>query len=550
MSAFAYGEPLGREPKWREGERPPVAGIPSSPQVSVPTRFAFAGVALLVALTTGLGSSFTNALLPQVQGQYHLTPSQGAWISAAYLFGNLPSNLLLFKARQQIGLRVFAPWGAAAYVVVIAAHGLASDFRELFVIQMILGFVTTPLITVSVIYMRQALVPMYLWRGLLIGLGLTQLGTPLAGIIGPTMLNIGDHRIFYVFQTGLALCSLAAILTLRLPIGIRQRLLGPRDILTFVLLAPAFALIVSVLNQGTIQWWTEARWIAFALIAAVLLIAAAVLNEINRANQLLKLGWLASWESIRFALTALILRIISSGQEQGAIKLQRVLGQNADQLSGLFAVILAGQIVGVAISALTLNTRRLVAQVLGATGFIIAASMLSRHDTSMIAPHDVMLSQFLLSVGLGLFLGPLLVANNSRALSRSPDHLVSAVILFVMCQGFGTLIGNAGFSTYEHFRQNDYAALIGDNIDPTDPVVAQRLAAQATVYSGVLTDVGLRKAEGSAALLKSAQVEATVRAHNDIYSIVGLIGGLAAALLSMIGWLKAKATRGEEGKAI
>ena len=550
MSTGTFGETLGKEPDWREGERPPVAGIPSAPPISIATRCAFASVGLLVAITVGLGSSYVNVLLPQVEGQYGLTPSQGAWVTAAYLFGNLPSNLLLFKARQHIGLRSFALAGASAYILIIAAHALVDTFDELFAVQMVLGFVTTPLITISVIYMRQALVPMYMWRGLLIGLGLTQLGMPLAGIIAPPLLNIGDHNVFYIFQGGLALCSLAALLTLRLPPSTRQRLLEAKDFLTFALLAPAFALLVAVLTHGTIEWWTNARWMAFALIGAIILITGAVVNEICRENQLLKLGWLWSWQSIRFAATAIILRIIASGQEVGAIKLQRVLGQSSDQLQGLYAVILLGQIIGVAASALTLNSKRLIAQVTVATVFIAVASLLSRNDTSMIRPHNIMLPQLLLSIGLGMFLGPLLVANNTRAFMKGPDHIVSAVILFVICQGMGTLIGTAGFGTYEHFRQNAYSTLIAADIDPTDPVVANRLRGQSSPYTSTITDIGVRKAAGGAVLARSVQTEAVVRAHNDIFSIVGLIGAAMLAWLSLIGRVRAKAVKGQKGETI
>ena len=477
-------------------------------------------------------------------------PSQGAWISAAYLFGNLPSNLLLFKTRQQIGLRPFALGGAVCYIVVIAAHALATSFEELFAVQMALGFVTTPLITVSVIYMRQALIPRYLWRGLLIGLGLTQLGMPLVGILGPPLLDLGDHRVFNILQSGLGVLVLAALLTLRLPPSTRQRLLEREDFITFSLLAPAFALIVAVLTQSVIQWWSNARWMAPALIVAILLIAGAILNERRRENQLLKLDWIGSAHSVRFVLIALTLRIISSGQEIGAIKLQRVLGQDVDQLQSLFAVLLLGQITGFTLSALTLNSKRLVWQVVGATLLIVTASLLTRNDTSQIALHDIFGPQFLLSFGLGLFIGPLLVINNSRAIAASPQHIVPAVILFVISQGFGSLIGTAGFATYEQFRQNDHVAAIASYVDPTDFVVAQRLEQQPRIYSGVQTNPSLRKAAGGAVLGRSVEVEAVVRAHNDIYSLVGIIGALVIAALFFIGLAKARASEGQEAKPL
>jgi hypothetical protein len=47
-----------------------------------------------VALLNG----FITANLPLIQGEYGLTPSEAAWLPAAYVMANVSSNLILFKA--------------------------------------------------------------------------------------------------------------------------------------------------------------------------------------------------------------------------------------------------------------------------------------------------------------------------------------------------------------------------------------------------------------------------------------------------------------------
>ncbi|MGM4913374.1 hypothetical protein [Rhizobium sp. 768_B6_N1_8] len=74
----------------------------------------------------GLGNATALANLPQIQGELGLTPIEGAWLPAAWVKVNVSSNLILFKCRQQFGIRRFAELGLMAYVLAtvlqLAAH--------------------------------------------------------------------------------------------------------------------------------------------------------------------------------------------------------------------------------------------------------------------------------------------------------------------------------------------------------------------------------------------------------------------------------------------
>ena len=62
-----------------------------------------------------------------------------------------------------------------------------------------------------------------------------------------------------------------------------------------------------------------------------------------------------------------------------------------------------------------------------------------------------------------------------------------------------------------------------------DPAVAQRLAMQQGALAGVLPDSRLRAAQGAAQLGQVVRREASVRAFNDVF---GVIGVLALAFLA------------------
>ena len=77
---------------------------------------------MFVALSASLSNGFIIANLPLIQGEYGLTPSEVAWIPAAYVMANVSANLILFKARQQYGLRLFSEIGLLIFIVVLVLH--------------------------------------------------------------------------------------------------------------------------------------------------------------------------------------------------------------------------------------------------------------------------------------------------------------------------------------------------------------------------------------------------------------------------------------------
>ncbi|MGK3627511.1 MFS transporter, partial [Acinetobacter sp. A11] len=94
---------LETPPDWTPEEQPTLPGSPAAIAHSVPKRFIYFFIGLFIALSASLSNGFITANLPLIQGEYGLTPSEAAWLPAAYVMANVSSNLILFKARQQYG---------------------------------------------------------------------------------------------------------------------------------------------------------------------------------------------------------------------------------------------------------------------------------------------------------------------------------------------------------------------------------------------------------------------------------------------------------------
>ena len=245
---------LEQPPNWTADERPTIPGSPGTPYHRPSVRAAYAVVGILVGIPGGLGNALVSANLPQIQGHLGLTPSEGAWLPAAYVMVNVTSNLILFKCRQQFGIRRFVELGIFAYVLVTLLHVLVDDYSTALFARAVSGFAAAPMSALGILYLLQAFPKAKMGAGLCIGMAVSQLGIPLAWMISPGLLDIGDWRGLYLFDLGMALCSMAAVVILKLPVGVRIKVLEPLDFVTFALLAPAVALIGAVLAQGRIQW--------------------------------------------------------------------------------------------------------------------------------------------------------------------------------------------------------------------------------------------------------------------------------------------------------
>lgn len=521
---------LAPVPRWEPHERPTMPGSPAILVHPMRLRIAYACIAVLVGITGGLGNALFIANLPSIQGDLGLTPSQAAWLPASYFMVNVSANLLLIKVRQQYGLRRFAEIGLTLYALLTIAHVFVTGLEMAVFVRAASGLAAATTSSLGLLYMLQAFGKAGLPKGVIFGFGVSQLGTPLAWLMSPALLDMGEWHRLYVFESGLALCSLAAVVVLKLPVGERTKVFEPLDFLTFALLAPALALIAAVLAQGRILWWTEQPWLGYALIAALLLISAAFMIEHHRRNPLLHTRWLGTAEMLRFAFGALALRLLLSEQTYGAVGLLQTLGMGTEQLRPLYAVILLGLTMGIAGSALTFSPSMAFPQILLSLGLIMIASFLDIDATNLTRPHDMFLSQGMLAFASGMFLGPLLITGIGRAMRNGPNYLVTFIVLFTMTQSLGGLAAPALFGTYQVMREKYHSAHLTEQVVPGDSRIAGRLRAQNQALTPRQNDAQLRQAMSAAQLSQVITREANVLAFNDVFRLIGMLS------VGVFGW--------------
>jgi MFS family permease len=503
-----------------------MAGSASTPWHPPWIRSAYAGVAVLVGVTGGLGNALIFVNLPSIQGSLGLTPAEGAWLPAAYIMSNITSNLLVYKFRQQYGMRLFTEIGLGLYAVVALLHLLVSGFEMAIMVRAASGFASAATSTLAVLYMLQALPKQYTGQMLVVGIGTLLLATPLAWIISPSLLEFGEWHNLYAFEAGLALVSFAAVVVLKLPPGVHIKVFERLDFVTFALMAPAVAMIVAVLAQGYSRWWFDTPWLGYLLIAALVLLAISLFIEHYRRTPLFQTRWLINGATMRFLFGAFLIRFLTSEQTFGAVGLLRTLGMGPDQMQVLFVTILVGTICGIATSAITFGPKTMIPQILISILLLGIGGFLDYGRSSLDRPHDFLVSQFLVAFGAGMFMGPLILVGVMQALKYGADHIITFVIMISMTQNLGGFAGSAFFSTYQLHREHTYSTEIVANLNPTQGVVAQRLKQQRQFYGSTIADPALRGAQGIAQLAQVARREANVRAYNDVFALSGIIAML------------------------
>jgi MFS family permease len=518
-------------------EVPVLPGSPGTVEHRTRHRIAYGIISVLLGLTGGFGNALISANTYTLQGALGLDPAQIAWLPTVYVMTNVSINLLMIKFRQQFGLRPFAIYFLSIYAILTFGHLFVHGFASAIVVRAASGAAGAAVSSLALYYMMQALPGRWRLKAVVLGIGVPQCATPLARLFSPDLLAMSQWRTLYLFELGLALMSLAAVAWLRLPPTNRQKAFEPLDFVTFVLFAGATALFAAVLGLGRIVWWTESRWIGWALIAAIPMLAAALLIEHHRANPLLNTRWLGSADIVRFTIVTIMARIVLSEQTFAAVGLLTVLGQNNDQLVPFFTIIFVASVVGVVASAVLLNVQKLAHPVMLAIGIVAVAAFADSYSTSLTRAPQLYVTQALIAFSATFFLGPSLLFGMTRALQAGTGHIISFIALFGIINGIGGLGGTALLGTYQTIREKANSAAIVQTIDPTDPIVAQRLQAGGAAVARVVGDPALRQAEGAAILSQTATREANILAYADVFRLVAV---LAAATFGYLFFLLAR----------
>ncbi|SDF95974.1 MULTISPECIES: MFS transporter [unclassified Duganella] len=514
---------------WQPHERPTLPGSPSNPHHSFPKRIAFLVVGFIVAITGGLGNALVSVNLLYAQGSLGVYLTEIQWLPAAYVMTNVTMNLLLVKFRQQYGLRLFTELFLVLYALVTVAHLFVHGLGSAIAVRAAHGMSGAALTTLGLYYTLQAFPAQHRLKGAVLGIGFSQLAIPMARLFSSDLMEIGEWRGLYFFELGLALVSLACVLWLKLPPGDRIKVFEKMDFLTFGLFAPGVALLSAVLALGRTVWWLEAPWVGYALAGSIVLIAAALAVEHNRARPLINTRWLSNANMARLALSVLLIRVVQS-EASGTVGFMQALGLNNDQMMLLWWIVMFGAVAGMVISALTITPARGTAQLLFSLAVMAIGAFMDSHASNLTRPHELYLSQFLLAFGGAMFVGPTFISGFGAVIA-APNNLISFSVMFSITQTLGSLLGTALTGTFQVWREKYHSSILVEHLTLLDPQVAAR------IQSG-----------GLASLSGAATREANILAYNDLFFAITVLALVTMAwLLARWLWTECVVCQGKAG---
>lgn len=507
-------------------ERPVIPGSPYNPEHPTWRMWAYGAIGILAGLTGGLGNALVSANISYFQGTLGLTAEEAAWIPAAYATTYICANLILVKFRQEFGLQLFLKLVLVGYIGATLMHLLVHGFWSAMLVRAVSGLAAAGLSTLGVLTWFQAMPNPKRIHGIMIGVSVPQLATPLARVLAPSLLEWGDWRMAYMFELGLALLTLAAVLTLPLPPSERGKVFERTDFVTIALMVPGVGLLCSVLALGRTDWWLERAWLGWALIGSLILIAIAITIEHRRARPLLMTRFIGQWPILRIAAVAFCVRIILAEQTYASVGLLSALGYGTEQFRTLYIIVTLASIAGLLAAIFGTRAESPARPIQIACLLIVVAAILDSEATSLTGPAQLYFSQALVGFAALLFIGPAMVIGLSRALLQGPQFFISWLVVFLATQNLGGLVGSALFGTLQTIREKFHSNILVQQVVLDNPTDAARLAGTSQQVAGVVGDPTLRTAEGAALLGQRVTREANILAYNDVFLVIAVLAFL------------------------
>ncbi|GLQ10972.1 MFS transporter [Devosia yakushimensis] len=507
-------------------------GMPPFVPKSLPWNVIYVISSIVLGITQGLGLNLVTANLTGLQASFGATATEMAWLPTVYFATNMTGTIVMFKIRSQFGMRRFAELGIIVYALIVLAHLFVHDLQSAIWVRAIMGIAAAPLSTLAFFYMLEWLPPAKKMSiGLCFGMLGSSLSLPLARVISPDLLALGDWQGLYMVEAGLALVSLAIVFLVPLVPPPRAKVFDKDDLVSLPLMAAGFAAMAIVLGMGRVYWWLEAPWIGVLLAIGIGSLVSFCLVELHRKNPIIDLRWLFSRDMLIFAGSLIVLRLLLSEQSVGVFGLFTVLNLQNDQLIGLFGLVGVATFAATAGLSMVMKPNRVPIFHLIALVLIAIAAWMDSQSTVLSRPEQFYISQALIGIATGLFLPPAMLHGFLRALARGPQYILSFLTVFLTTQSLGGLLGSAIFGTFVTVREQFHSNVIAQGITLLDPLVAQRVQAYGGAYARVLTDPAQRDAKGLALLGQSASQQANVLAYNDLFLLIFAATLVAIAVL-------------------
>ena len=503
---------------------------PDEQPVSLKTGIAVGG-ALIGAFMAVLNIQVTNSSLPDIEGGIGTGGVNGAWISTAYLIGEIIVIPMTDFLSRVFTVRRFLIANTVLFLLLSAACGQAHSLSEMIILRGLQGFfggVLIPLaFTIIVIMLPPSKRPM--------GFAGFSITATFAPAIGPTIGgwltdNYGWPTIFYMnLVPGVVMLS---ALIYGLPKSQpRYNLFVRGDWVGIAMMAVGLATFQTVLDDGNVYDWFGSPFIVrLSLISAVSLIAF-VIWELRRKDPLIQFRLLGRRN---FGFGTLANVMVGFALYGSSYLLPQYLavsqGFSAQQSGEVMAWTGLPQLV--IIPFVPLLMRRFDSRYLVGFGLVVfaASCFINLYIDQNYAAPQLFVPDVIRAFGQALVMTPL---SAIAMVGIAAAEAGAASGLFNMLRNLGGAIGVAAIETFFTKREQYHSFIINQHVSLFEPATRSRLddLQQYFMAHGFPDPAGaLHRA--LIAVGQTVRGQATLMGYADCFGMIGAV--LIAAALSIM----------------
>ncbi|PAF44807.1 MFS transporter [Helicobacter sp. 11S02596-1] len=495
---------------FRPNEMPMFWGSLGRPELPPKIRLLYAFGWIVVLFAAGLQNNLVIANIYEVQGNLGLTPAEGTIVTASYYMGYAWMSVVLFKMRQQFGMKVFFSFALCILVVIHGIQMIYEDFYIAVITRFLNGLLGSSLSTLCVYYVLQMLPPQKKYLAMCLSVGLIQVGSSAARWMLPYLMINEDAHLSIFIDMGMTLLVLAVYLLIELPPSQTGKSFCLKDIPSILLYAMGTATFCLIFSIGNTIWW-EDPWIAYGLCIAIICLTLFFILENYREKPLINFSFIGKFQVLRLCLAGAFARMCLAEQTTGATGLfKNVLGYTDYQLISYYGVITLGALFGGLSCIGVMNYKRTSLIMVISFAMLIIGSFASTGLSPSVMPSNLYFPQFLIAASSVFFIGPLFAEGITISMPRGGNYVITFIAVFGFSQSVFGLLGSALIGYFIQERTAMYLQTLINHSPDTSALNAltPNLHAQLSKEAGVL-------------------------AYNDLFCVIGLVAAAIFVLLAI-----------------
>jgi MFS transporter, DHA2 family, multidrug resistance protein len=486
---------------------------------------------LLGAFMAVLNIQITNASLLDIEGGIGTGADNGAWISTAYLIGEIIVIPLTDYLSRVFSFRRFLLTNAILFLIFSVACAFAHTLPQMIALRAIQGFTGGVLIpmafTLILTRLSDAQRP--------IGMALFAITATFAPAIGPTIggfltENYGWQTIFFLnLVPGVIMVATLYATLERTPMQLS--LLKDGDWFGIFSMAIGLGALQTVLEEGNDHDWFGSPLIVRLAAIAVVFLGLFVWIELTVKNPAVNLRLL---RRRNFGLGTFANMLVGFVLYGSVFLLPQYLGQaqgyNAEQIGSVMAWTGLPQLLIIPFVPKLMgrfDTRLIV--ILGLSVFG-GSFLMNMHMSADYSGDQFWIPNMVRAAGQALVMGPMTGIAMIGILQRES---AGASGIFNMLRNLGGAFGTALLGTFVTKREQFHSNIIGSSVNLYSATVRDRLELMTNYFKAHgVSDTAAAHSQAIVALGNSIRRQALIMGYSDAFAILGIMLMVAASFIA------------------